>query len=80
MDDESIAYVLGISYDGCAGMTGQDVVELYSFLLAKPTLQSNPVRYWLNILDRRMGQPDDRHLVDLAILRFGRRSRPRRVG
>lgn len=79
MDDESMAYVLGISYKGCVGMTGQDVVELYSFLLAEPMLQGNPVRYWLNILDRQMGQADDMHLVDLAILRFGRRSRPRRV-
>lgn len=52
MNDESIVYVLGISYEGSVGMTGQDVVELYSFLLAKPTLQSNPVRYWLDIFDR----------------------------
>ena len=77
MDEDSIAYVLGVSYRGCAGMTGQDVVELYEFFLANPMLRSNPIKYWLDIFNRQMGQPDDRRLVDLAILRFGRRSRPR---
>ena len=75
MDEDSIAYVLGISHKGCAGITGHDVVELYRFFLANPFLPSNPIRYWLDILNRQMKQPDDRHLVDLAILRFGRRSR-----
>ena len=77
MDEDSVAYVLGISYSGCKGMRGHDVGELYKFLLAYPNLHSNPVGYWLDILNRQMEQPDDKHLVDLAILRFGRRSRPR---
>ena len=75
MDADSIAHVLGASYRGCAGMTGQDVVELYEFFLANPTLQSNPIQYWLDIFIRQIRQPNDRRLVDLAILRFGRRSR-----
>ena len=58
-------------------MRGQNVVDLYRFLLANPKLRSNPIIYWIDILNRQMKQPDDRRLVDLAILRFGRRSRPR---
>ena len=77
MDENSIAYVLGISYRGCAAMTGQDVKELYGFFLANPALHSNPIEYWRDISNRDMGEPDDQRLVDLAILRFGRRSRPR---
>lgn len=77
MDESSIAYVLGISFKGCAGMRGKDVAELYEFFLSNPTLHSNPIQYWQKILDRKMGEPDDVLLVDLAILRFGRRSRPR---
>lgn len=77
MDDHSIAYVLGISYKGCAGMTAKDVAELYEFFLSNPNLHSNPICYWQKILDRRLGEPDDQRLVLLAILRFGRRSRPK---
>ena len=75
MDEDSIAYVLEMSYRGCAGMTGQDVVELFGFLLANPRLPRNPISYWIDILNRQMDQPDERRLVDLAILRFGRKSR-----
>ena len=77
MNDDSIAYVLGISYKGCAGMTGKDVAELYEFFQANPTLHSNPIKYWQDISDRDMKGRGDRRLVDLAILRFGRMSRPR---
>lgn len=77
VDEKSIAYVLGISHKGCSGMTAQDVAELYDFILSNPALHSNPIRYWLDILNRNSGEPDDRRLVDMAILRFGRRSRPR---
>ena len=42
MNEDSIAYVLGLSYRGCVGMTGQDVFELYRYFLANSTLQSNP--------------------------------------
>ena len=54
MDEDSIAYVLGISYKGCAGMRGQDVADLYRFLLANPKLRSNPINYWIDILNRQM--------------------------
>ena len=77
MDDRTIAYVLGISHKGCAGMTAIDVAELYEFFRSNPALHSNPIGYWQDIFNRNMGEADDRHLVDLAILRFGRRSRPR---
>lgn len=79
MDDECVAYVLEQSYQGCVGMTGQDVVELYSFMLAQPELPGNPVGYWLNIFNRPLGPDQDMHLVELAIIKFARRSRPRRV-
>ena len=77
MDADSIAYVVGISYRGYVGMRRQDVVDLYRFLLVNPKLRSNPISYWIDILNRQMNQPDDRQLMDLATLRFGRRSRPR---
>lgn len=78
MDDGDIAYVLGISFKGCARMKAKDVAELYEFFQANPDLHSNPIRYWQKIADRNFGERDDRKLVDLAILRFGRRSRPKR--
>lgn len=60
MDENSLAYLLGISYKGCVGMAAKDVAELYAFFLASPTLHSNPIRYWQNVLERKMGNPDDR--------------------
>ena len=42
MDEDSMAYVLGISYGECAGMRGPDVVELYGFLQANPNLPHSP--------------------------------------
>lgn len=77
VDDKDIAYMLGISYKGCKGMTAMDVAELWEFFRANPTLHSNPTRYWQKILDRNFGEPDDRRLVDLAIQRFGRKSHPK---
>lgn len=80
MNDDSIAYVLRISYSGCAGMTGKDVVELYEFFLANPAFRSNPITYWQNTKNQNVKDPADRHLVTLAILRFGRKSRPKGKG
>ena len=60
MDENSLAYLLGISYKGCAGMTAEGVAELYAFFLASPTLHRNPIRYWQNVLERRLGNTDDR--------------------
>lgn len=77
---DDIAYVLGISYAGCQGMTAKDVLDLWEFLQSHPTLHSNPIGYWQKILDSRLGDPEDRHLVDLAIKRFQRRIRPKREG
>ena len=76
IDDNNIAYVFGISHRGSAGMTGQDIGKLYKFFLDNPTFQSNPIQYWLNISNEKMEQLDDRRLVDVAILRFGRMSLP----
>lgn len=60
MDEDSIAYVLGISYRGCAGMRGQDVVDLYRTLVASSKLRSNPISYRIDILNRQMKQSYDR--------------------
>lgn len=82
MDDDEIAYVLGISHYSCEGMTGLDVQELFDFLRASRTFYGNPFIYWQEMRDRNMREPDDYQQVLLAILRFGSRSRPRasRVG
>ena len=60
MDENNLAYLLGISYKGCAGMTAEAVAELYTFFLANLTLHRNPIRYWQNVLERKLGNPDDR--------------------
>ena len=78
MDD--ISYVLGISYTGCQGMTAKDVLDLWEFLQSHPTLHSNPIGYWQRILDSKLRDPEERHLVDLAIKRFQRKIRSRREG
>ena len=70
---DDIAFVLGISYTGCQGMTAKDVLDLWEFLQSHPTLHSNPLGYWQKILDSRLEDPEDRNLVKLAIKRFQRR-------
>ena len=51
----------------CGNEGGRDVVNLYRFLLVNPKLRSNPISYWIDILNRQMNQPDDRQLMDLAV-------------
>lgn len=77
---DDIAYALSISYIGCQGMTAKDVLDLWEFFQSHPTLHSNPIGYWQRILDRKFGEPDDGHLVGLAIKRFQRRTMSKREG
>lgn len=77
MDDDNLAYVLGISHYSCEGMTGTDVQELYEILLATRARHGNPFIYWQEIRDRNMREPDDYQQVLVAIISFGRKSRPR---
>ena len=77
---DDVAYALGISYTGCQGMTAQDVLDLWEFLQSHPTLHSNPIGYWQKILDSKLVDREDRHLVDLAIKRFKRRIESRKEG
>ena len=77
MDDDNLAYVLGISHYSCEGMTKLDVQELFDFLRATRTMHGNPFNYWQETRDRNMREPDDYQQVLLAIISFGRKSRPR---
>ena len=70
---DDMAYALGISYTGCQGMTAKDVLDLWEFLQSHPTLHSNPIGYWQKILDSRLEDREDRHLVEVAIKRFQRK-------
>ena len=80
MGMDEIAYVLGISYTGCQGMTANDVLDLWEFLQSHPTLHSNPIGYCQKILDSNLRDAEERNLVELAIKRFQRKITARREG
>ena len=70
LSDDGIARALGILHQECANMTGQDVVELYSFLQTYPDLHTNGIRLWQQIDATVERSKEDNKKITKAISRF----------